>query len=93
MNQAKTYENLDELLAEADKLINTVDAMVIQDIADQRRIEIEKCCSELKTKRSTVETMIAESEESDDVSSYADGFHEAYQDIVKAMKGLKKLLT
>lgn len=93
MNQAKTYENMDELLAEAEKLINTVETMVIQDIADQKRIEIEKCCRDLKKKRSTVETMLADNGEAEGVGGFAEGFHEAYQDIVQAMKGLKNLLT
>lgn len=40
-----------------------------------------------------MQAKMAQESESQQSGSYAEGFHEAYQEIVKAMKNLKELLN
>lgn len=93
MNASYKYDDIDSVLAEADELINKLESMVVDDIKEEHRIEFEKCCQQLKSSRSDVQKKITEADGEKVASSYAEGFHEAYKEIVKAMKDLKSLLN
>jgi len=67
--------------------------MVSEDVKETHQIEFEKRFKDLKTIRSEMQDKIAKQNESEKSSSYAKGFHEAYVEIVKAMKNLKELLN
>jgi hypothetical protein len=90
---AKNLEpkNIEQLLAEADELIRQINSDAIKDIEEEHRIQFEKHAQNLKKIKSEVQGKI-EKKGTSEISSSADGMHEAIQDIVKSMKELKNYL-
>jgi hypothetical protein len=90
---AKNLEpkNIEQLLAEADELIRQINSDAIKDIEEEHRIQFEKHAQNLKKIKSQVQEKI-EKKGTSEISSSADGMHEAIQDIVKSMKDLKNYL-
>ena len=90
---AKNLEpkNIEQLLAEADELIRQINSDAIKDIEEEHRIQVEKHAQNLKKIKSEVQEKI-EKKGTSEISSSADGMHEAIQDIVKSMKDLKNYL-
>ena len=84
-------KNIEQLLAEADELIQQMNSDAIKDIKEEHRIEFEKHAQNLKKIKSEVQSKI-EKKGTSEIDSGADGMHEAIQDIVKAMEGLKNYL-
>jgi Skp family chaperone for outer membrane proteins len=84
-------KNIDQLLAEADELIQQMNSDAVKDLEEEHRIEFEKHAQNLKKIKSEVHAKI-EKKGTSEISSSADGMHEAIQDIVKAMEGLKNYL-
>jgi hypothetical protein len=84
-------KNIDQLLAEADELIRQINSDAIKDMEEEHRIQFEKHAQNLKKIKSEVQGKI-EKKGTSEISSGAEGMHEAIQDIVKAMKGLKNYL-
>lgn len=93
MQTSGNHGNIDSVLAEADALIRKIDSMVIDDIEEKHQIEFEKCCQNLKNTHSKIQEKISETDDTREAGSYAEGFHEAFQEIVKAMDDLKKILN
>ena len=85
-------KNIEKLLAEADKLIQQIHSDVINDIQEEHRLQFEKHAQNLKKIKSEVQDKI-EAKGTSEISSSAEGMHEAIQDIVKAMQGLTKFLS
>jgi hypothetical protein len=81
-------KNIDQLLAEADELIRQINSDAIKDMEEEHRIQFEKHAQNLKKIKSEVQEKIKKKGTSE-ISSSADGMHEAIQDIVKSMKDLK----
>ena len=90
---AKNLEpkNIEQLLAEADELIRQINSDAIKDIEEEHRIQFEKHAQNLKKIKSQVQEKI-EKKGTSEISSSADGMHEAIQDIVNSMKDLKNYL-
>ena len=90
---AKNLEpkNIEQLLAEADELIRQINADAIKDMEEEHRIQFEKHAQNLKKIKSKVQEKI-EKKGTSEISSSADGMHEAIQDIVKSMQDLKNYL-
>jgi gas vesicle protein len=84
--------NIEQLLAEADELIQQINSDVINDIQEEHRLQFEKHAQNLKKIKSEVQSKI-EKKKTSQISSGAEGMHEAIQDIVKAMRDLKKYLS
>ena len=84
--------NIEQLLAEADELIRQINSDVINDMQEEHRLQFEKHTQNLKKIKSEVQSRI-EKKGTSDISSSADGMHEAIQDIVKAMQDLTKYLS
>ena len=84
-------KNIEQLLAEADELIQQINSDVINDIQEEHRLQFEKHAQNLKKIKSEVQGKI-EKKETSEISSSADGMHEAIQDIVKSMTELKNYL-
>ena len=93
MNTSIKHNDIDKVLAEADDLVQRVNSMVSADVKVIHQIEFEKRLKELKAIRSEMQEKIAEESPSKENISYAEGFHEAYQEIVIAMKNSKELLN
>jgi len=85
-------KNVEQLLAEADELIQQINSDAIKDMEEEHRIQFEKHAQNLKKIKSEVQGKIEKKGTSEIISS-ADGIHEAIQDIVKAMRGLTKYLS
>ncbi|MFA7013368.1 MAG: hypothetical protein WC202_10490 [Desulfobacterales bacterium] len=83
----KTLEpkSIEQLLAEADELIQQIRSDAIKDMEEERLLEFEKQAQELKRIKDEVQSR-KEKKEAAKIGSGAEGMHEAIQDIVKAMK-------
>ena len=84
--------NIEQLLAEADELIQQINSDAIKDMEEEHRIQFEKHAQNLKKIKSEVHGKI-EKKGTSELSSSTDGMHEAIQDIVKAMQDLTKYLS
>ena len=84
--------NIEQLLAEADELIQQINSDVINDMQEEHRLQFEKHAQDLKKIKSEVQGKI-EKKKTSKISSGAEGMHEAIQDIVKAMQGFAKSLS
>ena len=85
-------KDIEQLLAEADELIRQINSDAIKDMEEEHRIQFEKHFQNFKKIKSEVHGKI-EKKGTSEISSSADGIHEAIQDIVKAMRGLTKYLS
>ena len=85
----KTFkdEDIEQILAEADKLLKQIDPEIIKDMEEERRAHLERHAQSLKKLKSEVQDKIGK-EGTQESSSYGEGMHEAMDDIAKAMKEL-----
>ena len=84
-------KNIDRLLAEADELIQQINSDAIKDMQEEHLLQFEKHAQNLKKIKSEVQRKI-EKKGTTEISSSAEGMHEAIQDIVKAIQDLKNKL-
>jgi hypothetical protein len=84
-------KNIEQLLAEAEELIQQINSDAIKDMEEEHRLLVEKHTQHLKKIKSEVQGKI-EKKGISEISSSAEGIHEAIQDIVKAMQDLKNKL-
>jgi vacuolar-type H+-ATPase subunit H len=85
-------KNIDQLLAEADELIQRINSDAVKDMEEEHRIQFEKHAQNLKKIKSEIHGESGKKGTSE-IGSGADGIHEAIQDIVKAMGDLTKYLS
>ena len=93
MHTPVKFSDIDKVLAEADRLVERISLMVSENVIETGQIEGEKRLKALESISTEMQDKISKEATPKDSSSYAEGFHEAYQDIVKAMKNLKELLN
>jgi hypothetical protein len=84
-------KNIKQLLAEADELIQQINSEAIKDMQEEHLLQFEKHAQSLKKIKSEVKGKIKKKGTSE-ISSSAEGMHEALQDIVRAMQDLKNNL-
>jgi hypothetical protein len=84
-------KNIEQLLAEADELIHQINSDVINDMQEDHRLQFEKHAQNLKKIKSEFQGNKIEKKGTSELSSSAEGMHEAIQDIVKAMQDLKNM--
>ena len=84
--------NIDELLAEADELVQQINSDVIKYIKEEQRLQFEIHVQNLKKIKSQVQSKIDEKGRSE-IGSGAEGMHKAIEDIVKAMRSFTKYLS
>ena len=80
--------NIEQLLDEADELIQQINSDVINDMQEEHRLQFEKHAQNLKKIKSEVQGNMEKK-----TNSGAEGMHEAILDIVKAMRNLTKYLS
>jgi CRISPR/Cas system-associated endonuclease/helicase Cas3 len=85
-------KNIEQLLAEADELIQQINSDAVKDMQEEHLLQFEIHAQNLKKIKSEVQDKI-EKKGTTELSSSAEGMHEAIQDIVKAMQGLTKYLS
>lgn len=90
----KTFkdEDIEQILAEADELLRQIDPEITEYMDEDRRVQLEQQAQSLKKLRSEVQGKIGK-EGAPESTSYAEGMHEAIEDIVKAMKSLGSYLS
>jgi vacuolar-type H+-ATPase subunit H len=92
MSKNLESKNIDQLLSEADELIRQINSDAVKDMKEEHRIQFEKHAQDLKKIKSEIHGESGKKGTSE-ISSGADGIHEAIQDIVLAMRGLTKYLS
>jgi hypothetical protein len=92
MQKTLKYEDIEQILAEADELLQQIDPELIEYLEEEQRLQIEQQAQSLKKLKSEVQDEIG-NEGAPETSSYSEGVHEAIEDIMKAMKGLASYLA
>jgi predicted RecB family nuclease len=85
-------KSIEELLAEADELVEQIDSDVIKFMKEEHRLQFEKHAQNLKKIKSEVQGKI-EKKGASEVGSGAEGMHKAILDIVKAMQEFTKYFS
>jgi len=92
MQKTYKYEDIEQILAEADDLLQKIDPEIIEYLKEEQRAQLEQQAQSLKKLKSEVEDKIGQEGPSKDWP-YSEGMHEAIDDIVKAMKALASYLS
>ena len=92
MQKTFKHEDIEQILAEADDLLQGIDPEVIEYMEEERRARLEQQAQSLKKLKSEVQDKI-EKEKTPESGSYSKGVHQAIEDIVKAIKGLASYLS
>jgi len=79
--------NIESILSEADELLSKYNSLLIEDMEETKRTQIEVYANELKKLRLKVRDK-TEKDKTSDYGSSGEGIHEAIDEIVKAMKKL-----
>jgi len=85
-------EDIEQILAEADELLQQIDPEIIEYMEEDERAQLEQQAQSLKKLKSEVHDKIGK-EGTSEGTSYSEGVHEAMDDIVKAMKALASYLS
>ena len=91
MSNNSEHKNIEQLLAEAEELIQQINSEAINDMQEEHRLQFEKHSQNLKKIKSEIQGEIKKKGTSE-IGASAEGMHEAIQDIVKAMRDLKNKL-
>jgi DNA-binding transcriptional MerR regulator len=92
MQKTFTYEDIEQILAEADDLLQKIDPEIIEYLEEEKRAQLEQQAQSLKKLKSEIEEKIGKEGPSQS-KPYSEGMHEAMDDIVKAMKALASYLS
>jgi protein-tyrosine-phosphatase len=92
MSEYLESEDIEQVMAEADELVKRIEADAIKNLEEEHRLKLEKHAQHLKKLKSTVQEKIEKKGTSKKYYS-AEGMHEAFQEITKAMRELAKYLT
>jgi hypothetical protein len=92
MPKTFTYEDIEQILAEADDLLQQIDPEIIEYLEEEQRAQFEQQAQSLKKLKSEVQDKIGKEGPSQS-RPYSEGMHEAMDDIVKAMKALASYLS
>jgi seryl-tRNA synthetase len=92
MQKTFTDEDIEQILAEADDLLQEIDPEILEDLEEEERAQLEQQAQSLKKLKSEVEEKIGKEGPSQS-KPYSEGMHEAMDDIVKAMKALASYLS
>lgn len=84
-------KSLDQLMAEADALMQQINTEAFKDMEEAHLLEFEKHTQRFQKIKSEVQSKTGSKESSEGKSS-ADGMHEAILDIVSAFQDLKNRL-
>lgn len=85
-------KSTEQLLAEAEELIQKINSEFIEDLEEEHRLQFQKHAQKLQELKSAVQTKTGDKGTMESFSS-AEGMHEAIVDIVKAVKDLTGYLT
>ncbi len=80
MQKTYKYEDIEQILAEADDLLQQIDPEIIAYLKEEQRAQFEQHVQSLKRLKSEVQDKIGEEGPSKS-STYSEGMHEAIEDI------------
>jgi seryl-tRNA synthetase len=92
MQKTFTDEDIEQLLAEADDLLQNIDPEVIKYMQEEQRAQFEQQAQTLKKLKSEVQDKIGKEGPSKS-RPYSEGMYEAMDDIAKAMEALARYLS
>lgn len=92
MQKTFKHEDIEQILAEADKLLRQINPEIIKDMDERRQAQLEEHAQRLKKLKSEVHDKIGK-EGTQESGSYGEGMHEAIEDIAKVMKDLASHLS
>ncbi len=92
MTTNHAQKDLKRLLAEADELVQRINANVFTKMEEEHRVQLEVHAQKIEKIKSKVMKTIAEKNPSEK-STGAEGMHEAFQEIAKAMRELKLFVS
>ena len=92
MSEYLESKDIEQLMAEADELVKRIEADAIKNLEEEHRLKLEEHAQHLKKLKSTVQEKIEKKGTSKKYYN-AEGMHEAFQEITKAMRELAKYLT
>ena len=92
MQKTYEYEDIEQILAEAEDLLQQIDPEIIEYLKEEQRAQLEQQAQSLKKLKSEIQDKIGPEGPSKDWA-YGEGMHEAMDDIVKAMKALASYLA
>ena len=91
MQKTFQYEDIEQMLAEADDLLQQIDPEIIEYMEEEQRAQLEQQAQKLKNLKSEVQDKIGKEGPSKSWP-YSEGMHEAMDDIVEAMKALASFM-
>jgi hypothetical protein len=92
MQKTFEQEDIQQILAEADELLQKLNPEITEYMEETRRLQLEQQAQSLKELRSEIQEKI-EKEGPSTSGSISEGVHQAIDDIVKAMKSLANYLS
>jgi hypothetical protein len=92
MQKTYEYEDIEQILAEAEDLLQQIDPEIIEYLQEEQRAQLEQQAQSLKKLKSELEDKIGQ-EEASKSWPYSEGMHEAMDEIAKAMKALASYLA
>jgi len=87
MKTTNKQKDIETILSEADELLNKYNSLLIEDMEETKKIQLEIYANELKKLRFKVQDK-TEKDKTSDYGSSGEGIHEAIDEIVRAMKNL-----
>ncbi|PIP35756.1 MAG: hypothetical protein COX20_09595 [Desulfobacterales bacterium CG23_combo_of_CG06-09_8_20_14_all_52_9] len=84
--------SIEQLLAEADELIDKITSDYLEDLEEEHRLQFERHAQALQEIKSAFKDPTGKRKLLED-DSFAEGMHQAISDILKAMKDLVGYLT
>ena len=85
-------KKIDQLMAEADKLVKQVHSDIFNEMEEEHRLQFEIHAQKLEKIKSDVQGRI-DTKNAANIGSGAEGIHEAILNIIKAMQGFTKSLS
>ena len=93
MSTTLKTKTLEQLLAEADELVQKINSEHLEDLKEEHRLQFEKNAQKLQEIKSTVQAKPEGKGTIESFSTADEGMHEAILDIIKATKELTSYLT
>jgi hypothetical protein len=91
MQKTYEYEDIEQILAEAEDLLQQIDPEIIEYLKEEQRAQLEQQAQSLKKLKSEIEVQIRQEGPSKS-RPYSEGMHEAIDEIAKAMKALASFM-
>ena len=92
MKSEKKSIDMEQLLAQAEELIQEINEDVIKEMEEEHRLQFELYTQKFKDIKTKVQSK-ASKEEKSEASSIGEGMHEAILDIIKSMREMTSYLT